>query len=259
VEQQTISIAKAGIMTSLNARVSILAAANPAYGKYNIKKSLQQNVNLPPALLSRFDVLWLLQDTPDRENDLRLAQHVTYVHQHRKHPPIDFEPLNMKLLMRFLELCRTKQPTVPQHLTDFIVNAYVELRKDSREFTSARTLLSVLRLATAVAKLKLANEVEQEDVQEAMRLMEMSKDSLKGKGTKRVRQRAEDVIYQLIRELIPPKPKAAVIKMVEARNKCIARGFTNDQFEEAVEQYEELNVFQVNSNRTRITIVEVEH
>lgn len=58
-------------MTSLNARVSILAAANPAYGRYNPKKSIEQNVQLPAALLSRFDVLWLIQDKPDRENDLR--------------------------------------------------------------------------------------------------------------------------------------------------------------------------------------------
>lgn len=62
---------QAGIMTSLNARVSILAAANPAYGRYNPKKSVEQNIQLPAALLSRFDLLWLIQDRPDRENDLR--------------------------------------------------------------------------------------------------------------------------------------------------------------------------------------------
>ena len=62
MEQQTISIAKAGIMTTLNARTSILAAANPAYGRYNFKKSITQNVDLPAALLSRFDLLWLIAD-----------------------------------------------------------------------------------------------------------------------------------------------------------------------------------------------------
>ena len=65
---------QAGIMTSLNARVSILAAANPAYGRYNPKKSIEQNIQLPAALLSRFDLLWLIQDKPDRENDLRFAR-----------------------------------------------------------------------------------------------------------------------------------------------------------------------------------------
>ena len=61
MEQQTISIAKAGLMPTLNARVSILAAANPAYGRYNPKRTVEQNIQLPAALLSRFDLLWLIQ------------------------------------------------------------------------------------------------------------------------------------------------------------------------------------------------------
>ena len=66
-----VTSSKAGIMTSLNARVSILAAANPAYGRYNPRKSAEANIQLPAALLSRFDLLWLIQDKPDPENDLR--------------------------------------------------------------------------------------------------------------------------------------------------------------------------------------------
>ncbi|KAF3838689.1 hypothetical protein F7725_010457 [Dissostichus mawsoni] len=92
MEQQTISIAKAGIMTSLNARCSILAAANPAYGRYNPRKSIEANIQLPAALLSRFDLLWLIQDKPDADSDLRLAQHITYVHMHSRQPPTHFTP-----------------------------------------------------------------------------------------------------------------------------------------------------------------------
>merc|ERR1712055_1285336 len=92
MEQQTISIAKAGIMTSLNARVSILAAANPAYGRYSTKRTVEQNIQLPAALLSRFDLLWLIADKSDRENDLRLARHITYVHQNSAHPAIGHDP-----------------------------------------------------------------------------------------------------------------------------------------------------------------------
>ena len=94
----TLTHTQAGIMTSLNARVSILAAANPAFGRYNIKKSAEANIQLPAALLSRFDLLWLIRDKCDSENDLRLAQHVTYVHQHSVQPPSQFEPLDMRLM-----------------------------------------------------------------------------------------------------------------------------------------------------------------
>ncbi|XP_022791176.1 DNA replication licensing factor mcm7-A-like isoform X1 [Stylophora pistillata] len=146
---------KAGIMTSLNARVSILAAANPAYGRYNPKKSAEQNIQLPAALLSRFDLLWLIQDKPDRDNDLRLAQHITYVHQHSSHPPMQFTSLDMNLMRRYIAVCKEKQPLIPEALTDYIVSANVEMRKEARTnrdttFTSARTLLAVLRLATAL-------------------------------------------------------------------------------------------------------------
>lgn len=89
---------QAGIMTSLNARCSILAAANPAYGRYNPRKTIEQNIQLPAALLSRFDLLWLIQDKPDADADLRLAQHITYVHQHSRQPPTHFTPIDMKLM-----------------------------------------------------------------------------------------------------------------------------------------------------------------
>lgn len=93
-----LALLQAGIMTSLNARCSILAAANPAYGRYNPRKSIEQNIQLPAALLSRFDLLWLIQDKPDADADLRLAQHITYVHQHCRQPPTHFTPIDMKLM-----------------------------------------------------------------------------------------------------------------------------------------------------------------
>lgn len=71
-------IFQAGIITSLNARVSVLAAANPAYGRYNPKRTVEQNIQLPAALLSRFDLLWLIRDMPDRVNDLRYLSNKFY-------------------------------------------------------------------------------------------------------------------------------------------------------------------------------------
>lgn len=91
-------VSQAGIMTSLNARCSILAAANPAFGRYNPRKTIEQNIQLPAALLSRFDLLWLIQDKPDTQKDLQLAQHITHVHQHCKQPPSHYTPIDMKLM-----------------------------------------------------------------------------------------------------------------------------------------------------------------
>ncbi|XP_076058783.1 minichromosome maintenance 7 [Oratosquilla oratoria] len=258
MEQQTISIAKAGIMTSLNARVSILAAANPAYGRYNPKKSVEQNIQLPAALLSRFDLLWLIQDRPDRENDLRLAQHITYVHQHCAQPATQFKPLDMKVMRRYIALCKKKVPSIPEGLTDYIVSAYVEMRKEARNnkdmtFTSARTLLAVLRLSTALARLRLVDQVEKEDVNEAMRLMEMSKDSLNHTDERTGRaQSVTDRIFTLIREMAGD---ARVVKLGEVHERCTSKGYKPDQVNECVEEYEELNVWQLNQTRTRLTFV----
>lgn len=149
----------AGIMASLNARVSILAAANPAYGRYNPKRTIEQNIQLPAALLSRFDLLWLIQDKADRDNDLRLAKHITFVHQNCKQPPGPSEALNMSVMRKYIALCKMKEPVIPEDLTEFIVDAYVELRKEARNskdmtFTSARNLLGILRLSTALARLR---------------------------------------------------------------------------------------------------------
>lgn len=147
----------------------------------------------------------------DRENDLRLAKHITYVHQHNTNPPQTHAPLDMKIMRRYIALCKKQNPVIPENLSDFIVGSYCQMRKEARQdkaenhsrnstFTSARTLLAILRLATALARLRIVNTVEKDDVSEAMRLMEMSKDSLKDKGTK-TRARTVDQIYAAIRDM----------------------------------------------------------
>lgn len=260
MEQQTISIAKAGIMTCLNARVSILAAANPAFGRYNIKRTIEQNIQLPAALLSRFDLLWLIQDKPDRENDLRLAHHITFVHSHGKHPPSNIEALDMNLIRRYIGLCKRKNPTIPKDLTEFIVGSYVELRREARNnrdvsFTSARNLLGILRLSTALARLRLANCVEKSDVSEALRLLEMSKDSLNQNNEQRTVSNVHNIsdrIFALIRELAGSQK---TVKISEVTERCITKGYKPDQVDICIEEYEELNVWQVNQTRTKITFI----
>jgi len=90
MEQQTCSITKAGIITTLNARTAVLAAANPLYGRYDRKLTTQKNLNLPAALLSRFDLIFILLDVADSKKDLELAMHIGRVHQRKKAPAQGF-------------------------------------------------------------------------------------------------------------------------------------------------------------------------
>jgi len=263
MEQQTISIAKAGILTSLNARVSILAAANPAFGRYNSKRSISENVNLPAALLSRFDLLWLIADKCDRENDLRLAKHITYVHQNSTNPPQATQPLDMKIMRRYIALCKKQNPVIPPDLTDFIVGSYCEMRQEARNdrkeksrsslFTSARTLLAILRLATALARLRIVNTVMKDDVKEAMRLMEMSKESLKDTSSTAPKSRIIDQIYNAIRGM---RDDQRTLRIQDVRDRCVAKGYKPDDVEKCLDAYEELDIWQINQAKTKLTFVQ---
>ncbi|NXF60044.1 MCM7 factor, partial [Ciccaba nigrolineata] len=196
---------------------------------------------------------------PPRTHASLLAQHITYVHQHSRQPPCSFQQLDMKLMRRYIAMCKRKQPVVPEALADYITAAYVEMRKEAwaskdTTYTSARTLLGILRLATALARLRLVDVVEKEDVNEAMRLMEMSKDSLLGdKGQQSRVQRPADAIFAAVRELAGGRGRA--VPYAEALQRCLAKGFTPAQVQAALQEYEELDVLQVNPARTRITFV----
>ncbi|CAK9293122.1 unnamed protein product [Gordionus sp. m RMFG-2023] len=270
MEQQTISIAKAGIMTTLNARTSILAAANPIYGRYNPLKSIQHNIQLPAALLSRFDILWLIRDMADNDNDLKLAQHITHVHRYGAEPELVFKPLTMDFIRRYIILCQTKNPTIPASLSEFITAAYVDLRRHARNnsdtstFTSARTLLAILRMATALARLRLGDQVMKEDVIEALRLIEKSKASL---NTNQIQSRHHSIksqIFDTIVSMLPSRSDhdvestSSADKMVRYQrilDECLSKGFTQDQIEEVLEDYTEMNVWQIDENKTQLIFV----
>ena len=257
MEQQTISISKAGITTSLNARTSILAAANPLYGRYNPKISPIENINLPAALLSRFDVLFLMLDTPSREADEELAQHVAYVHMHNKHPEqaggVIFTPHEVR---QYIAQARTWRPVVPKEVSDYLVGAYVRMRQQQKRdeggkknftHTSPRTLLGVLRLSQALARLRFSAEVVTDDVDEALRLVEVSKASLYNESRQGGDQSPSSKIYNLIRGMKESGAAAAEggqgeLSLRKVRERIIAKGFTEDQFNAALDEYAQLDV-----------------
>ncbi|KAK0748275.1 MCM2/3/5 family-domain-containing protein [Apiosordaria backusii] len=286
MEQQTISISKAGISTSLNARTSILAAANPLYGRYNTRLTAVENINLPAALLSRFDVMFLLLDTPTRETDAQLAKHVAYVHMHNKHPDLGtadgfvFSPAEVRA---YVAKARTFRPVLPQNVADYMVKTYVRLRnqhkrneKKSQNFghTTPRTLLGIVRLAQALARLRFKNTVVQEDVDEALRLVEASKESLAmddGARSGRRGLNASSKIFNLVKGLADSGACRAddmedddednenefgvELNLRKVKERVIAKGFTENQWLTALEDYTELNIWQTTGNGSRLVFI----
>ena len=265
MEQQTISIAKAGITTTLNARTSILAAANPAFGRYDKKRSPEININLPAALLSRFDLLFVLVDTPNLDNDIALAKHIAFVHQHMKHPQLDFEPYSSQLLRAYIAEARTYQPVIPQSLTNYIVGCYVSMRKqcldengqyDSRKIVGTpRALLSILRLSQAIARIRFSNIVIQSDVQEAMRLMKAAKHStLQDEDIEREYQDEISRIYGAVREHMNSR-NITETRIANIKTILTTKGFNDDAIDQALTTYEENDVWYISADGETLSLL----
>ncbi|KAL7582926.1 hypothetical protein Lser_V15G41562 [Lactuca serriola] len=147
MEQQTVSIAKVGITTSLNARTAVLAAANPA-GRYDLHRTPAENINLPPALLSRFDLLWLILDKADMDNDLEMARHVVYVHQNRESPALGFAPLEASVLRAYISAAWKLSPSIPRELEEYIATAYSSIRQEEAKSNSPHSCCKKLKTLT---------------------------------------------------------------------------------------------------------------
>jgi DNA replication licensing factor MCM7 len=287
MEQQTVSIAKAGIVATLNARAAVLAAANPLYSRYNRHKSLSENINLPNSLLSRFDLLFLVLDVADVERDMALARHVTLVHQNEglkeRNESDDSdaeddanaggakEVVSASVLREYIARARRHNPIMPAEVAPYVVEAYVALRSQDRNDGSsrasrtkqndqtvmtARQLLSILRLSQALARLRFSDLVAREDVDEAIRLTHMSKASLLDDDSDEAGRprRGEDFlsrIFNIIRDYsVSSGSQEVEMSLCEAM--VLRKGFTSQQLQACLEEYENLEVIQVNRSRTRI-------
>ncbi|KAK4447623.1 cell division control protein 54 [Podospora aff. communis PSN243] len=182
MEQQTVSVAKAGIITTLNARTSILASANPIGSRYNPDMSVPQNIDLPPTLLSRFDLVYLILDRVDERADQRLARHLLsmYLEDKPQSAQSANEILPVEFLTSYISYARAKiHPTISPEAGRELVDAYVEMRKlgqdvraaEKRITATTRQLESMIRLSEAHAKMRLSEVVTRDDVKEAYRLI----------------------------------------------------------------------------------------
>ncbi|MEM2218701.1 MAG: minichromosome maintenance protein MCM [Candidatus Korarchaeum sp.] len=240
MEQQTISIAKAGIVATLNARTTIIAAANPKKGKYDDYVTVAENINLPPTVLSRFDLVFIMKDRPRVEADSMVAEHVLITRMGRN--PEAKPPIDPTLLKKYIAYARQNiDPLLTDEAAERIKSYYVEVRKRGikegeeeimQDFISItpRQLEALIRLSEARARMHLRREVTAEDADMAINLMEVT---LKGAaydiisgyfditgwmtGISFPEVKRREVVFQIIKQLIEESEDGTVDRDVVVR------------------------------------------
>jgi len=254
MEQHTVSIAKAGIVATLNARTSILAAANPTLGRYESSLSVQDNIRLPFTILSRFDLIWIMVDTIEATRDRELAQFILNMHRMKKTkaapatPPIP--PDFLKKYISYANLHHA-DPQLSAEAAEVIENFYVNLRKSAEGGAAvpitARQLESLVRLSEARAKMALQPKVSKEDAQAAVRLME---DSLRMVALDRVtgkididrlvskmsasQRGSSDIIIKAIKDM--EADGSSTVNRDALVQKAVSMGLAREQAEEVIEK-----------------------
>jgi replicative DNA helicase Mcm len=174
--QQTVSIAKGGIVATLNARAAVLAAANPALGRYDPFRNFTENINLPITILSRFDLIFVMRDEPNPEHDRRVSAHITAMHsigQPERAPPIPPD-----LLRKYIAYAKRIEPTITAGAMKMLEEFYLQMRsmyeRTSTVSITARQLESLIRLTEARARMALKSQADEEDAAAAILLMKRS-------------------------------------------------------------------------------------
>ncbi|KAK8881299.1 hypothetical protein M9Y10_004034 [Tritrichomonas musculus] len=239
LEQQTVTISKAGIHTSLHARCSVCAAANPIWGNYNPNRSPMENVGLPDSLISRFDLLFIVLDLHNPQIDSRVADHVLRTHRWRGqlteysngiyiqpnpllHGTDEQELLTVEFLKKYVAYARQMQPELEQKASDKLCSEFAQLRSVSNRKTqpiTPRAFETLIRLATALAKLKLSKKVTVKDAEEAIALLRFA---IYGESeTKKSKNEDEDEEYEVSEEEVEvQKPKRGQEKRTQKRKEA---------------------------------------
>ncbi|XP_063225908.1 DNA replication licensing factor MCM4 [Bacillus rossius redtenbacheri] len=270
MEQQTLSIAKAGVICRLNARTSILAAANPSESQWNKNKTIIKNIMLPHTLLSRFDLIFLMLDPQNELFDRRLARHLVSLYYKTRDAEED-ELMDMGILRDYIAYaCEFVHPKLSELASQLLIKVYVDMRKvgSGRGQITAypRQLESLIRLAEAHAKVRFSEVVEEVDVEEAWRLhrealKQSATDPLSGKidvgilttGMSSAARKRRLELAQALRKLIESKGKVATLNyqrtfadMKESSQVMITR----EMFEDAVKDLQDDGVIIVMGKNT---------
>jgi len=179
MEQQTISLAKAGIHATLNARASVLAAANPILGRYDRTKSLRFNVEISPPIMSRFDIFFVIFDEKNDDEDFHIAQHI--VNMHRLLDDAINPDFSMEQIQTYIKFCRTINPQFTQESAMILKEEYKSIRQREKAENgqtaykvTVRALESLVRLSEAMARAHCDNIIRPNYVKEVCRLLRNS-------------------------------------------------------------------------------------
>ncbi|PIN77618.1 AAA family ATPase [Candidatus Woesearchaeota archaeon CG10_big_fil_rev_8_21_14_0_10_34_12] len=177
MEQQTVTISKANVQATLRAETSVLAAANPKFGRFDLFQPISQQIDIPPTLINRFDLIFVLKDIPDKVKDEAIASHVLQEHKDEGAK----QAISPELLRKYVAYAKqTIKPKLTNEAVEEIKNFYVTLRNTpvsgdsiSRPIPiSARQLEALIRLSEAAAKARLNKKVEKQDAKQAIELMQ---------------------------------------------------------------------------------------
>jgi replicative DNA helicase Mcm len=177
MEQHTVSVAKGGIVATLNARTAILAAANPALGRYEPHRTVAENISLPVTILSRFDLIFVLRDVPEKEADRKMSEHILEIHR-KGVSPVE-PPIPMELLRKYVSYAKGIKPVLTDEALKRLRDFYLAMRSASETEGSpiaitARQLESLVRTAEARARAALRKEILAEDAEASVAIMNRS-------------------------------------------------------------------------------------
>ncbi|MGE5187441.1 MAG: minichromosome maintenance protein MCM, partial [Betaproteobacteria bacterium] len=177
MEQHTVSVAKGGIVATLNARTAVLAAANPSLGRYEPNRTVAENVPLPVTILSRFDLIFVLRDVPNKDADKKMSRHILEIHR-RGRSPVESQ-VDAELLRKYVSYAKTVHPELSEAALNRLSDFYLAMRSASETEGSpvaitARQLESLVRIAEARARVALRKEVTAEDAESAISIMKQS-------------------------------------------------------------------------------------
>ncbi|MCD6445732.1 minichromosome maintenance protein MCM [Candidatus Bathyarchaeota archaeon] len=177
MEQHTVSVAKGGIVATLNARTAVLAAANPALGRYEPHRTVAENISLPVTILSRFDLIFVLRDVPNKETDGKMSEHI--LEMHRKGTSPAEPPIPPDLLRKYISYAKSIKPVLTKEALQRLKDFYLSMRSVSETEGSpvaitARQLESLVRIAEARARAALRKKVLAEDAEAAITIMRRS-------------------------------------------------------------------------------------